>query len=189
MKPANVPLCLTPGTTNRSTLRVMQPQYVYREITAIDAAAPVRLTVPGHGITTDSWHCWINRAQQMPELNREPTRQLPHKVSVIDANTLEINRISATGRQPTGGELVYQPPVDLTGADVAMKIFNQPGGAELLELGIGSGLTITGPGTIEREIAASVVIPDGAGWYWVEVRYPDGSEFRYWEGSIILGNA
>lgn len=189
MQPANVPLCLIPGTTHRSILRVMQPQFVYREITVIDAAAPVRLTVPGHGIPTDSWHCWLTRVQQMPELNREPIRQLPHKVSVIDADTLEINRLSATGLSPRGGELVYQPPADLSGADVVMQIFDRAGGQLLLELGLGSGLEITGPGTIERAIGADAVIPANASWYWIEVRYPGGAEYRYWQGAVTLGEA
>lgn len=188
MQPANVSLRLIPGTTHKSTLRVMQPRFEYRPVTAIESTAPVRLTVPAHGITSDTWHSWLTRVQQMPDLNREPIRQLPHKVAVIDANTLEINRISATGQNPKGGELVYQPPVDLTGADVVMQIFDKAGGQMLLELGLGTGLTITGLGTIERVIAADTAIPESAGWYWVEVRYPDGTEYRYWEGSITLGN-
>lgn len=189
MQPANVPLCLIPGTTHRSTLRVMQPQFEYRQVTAIQSSAPVRLTVPAHGITSDTWHCWLTRVQHMPELNREPVRQLPHRVTVIDGDTLEINRISGTGQQPKGGELVYQPPVDLTGAEVVMQIFNKAGGQMLLEMGQGAGLEITGPGTIERVIAADAAIPAAAGWYWVEVRYPDGTEHRYWQGPVTLEEA
>ena len=184
MQPANVPLRLIPGTTNRSTLRVMQPVWIYKAVTDIAAAAPVLLTVPGHGITTDSWHVWLNGVLQMPELNRAPPRELPHRVKVIDADTLEINRLSATGKRPAGGELRYQPPVDLTGATVEMQIFDKTGGTVLMTLGMDSGLSITGPGTIERVIGADVDIPAGAGWYWIEVRYPDGTEHRYWQGEI-----
>lgn len=189
MQPANVPLCLIPGTTHKSILRVMQPQFEYRPVTAIAASAPVRLTVPGHGLPAESWHCWLTRVQQMPELNREPLRQLPHRVTVVDDDTLEINRISATGQQPRGGELVYQPPVDLAGVEVVMRVFDKAGGAVLLELSLGEGLQIVGPGTIERVISADVAIPANAGWYWVEVRYPDGTEHRYWQGSVTLGSA
>lgn len=189
MQPASVPLCLTPGTTNRSVLRVMQPQFVYRAVAAIEATAPVTLNVPGHGIDTGSWHCWLTGVQRMPELNREPLRQLPHRVTVMDADTLVINRISATGTTAAGGELVYQPPVDLTGCDVELKAFDKPGGSELLSMVLGSGLEITEPGTIELEIGPAADFPAAAKWYWIEVRFPDGSEYRYWQGEVKQGSA
>lgn len=188
MRPANLPLCLTPGTTHRSTLRIMQPIWIYKPVTSIAPAAPVKLNVPSHGIETDSWLCWLAGVQQMPELNREPLRERPHRVRVIDADTLEINSISATGRRPAGGELRYQPPVDLTGCDVEMRLFDRPGGVVLLTLELGAGLEITGPGTIERVIGADIIIP-AATWYWVEVRYPDGTEHRYWEGAVERAEA
>lgn len=70
MHPANTPLCLIPGTTHRSTLRIMQPTWIYKPVTGIEASAPVRLHVPDHGIETDSWPCWLAGVQHMPELNR-----------------------------------------------------------------------------------------------------------------------
>src|SRR5690606_23754694 len=112
-------------------LRIMQPTWIYKPVTAIEASAPVQLTVEGHGIVAESWPCWLSGVQHMPELNRAPPRERPHRMKVADADTLEINAISATGRQPKGGELRYQPPVDLTGADVEMQIFDQQGGAVL----------------------------------------------------------
>lgn len=188
MRPSNLPLCLTPGTTHRSTLRIMQPTWIYKPITSITPTAPVQLHAPDHGIETASWPCWLSGVQHMPELNRAPPRERPHRIRVIDADTLEINAISATGRQPRGGELRYQPPVDLAGCNVEMRLFDRPGGAALLTLGIGTGLEITGPGTIERAIGADAPIP-AATWYWIEVRYPDGTEHRYWEGPVTIGDA
>src|SRR5690606_14870726 len=40
MRPANTPLHLVPGTTHRSTLRIMQPTWVYKPVTSITAGAP-----------------------------------------------------------------------------------------------------------------------------------------------------
>lgn len=80
MRPANVPLCLIPGTTHRSTLRIMQPTWIYKPVTGIEASAPVRLHVPDHGIETDSWPCWLAGVQHMPELNRDPPRERPHRM-------------------------------------------------------------------------------------------------------------
>lgn len=187
MRPASVPLCLTPGTTHRSILRIMQPTWIYRPVTVITSTAPVQLTVPDHGIEAGSWSCWLAGVQHMPQLNREPPRDAPHRMQVLDADTLKIGSISATGRRPAGGELRYQPPVDLTGCEVEMRIFDRVGGRVLMTLALGSGLTITGPGTIAREIAADQPVPSQAAWYWFEVRYPDGTVHRYWEGPVILG--
>lgn len=41
MHPANTPLHLIPGTTHRSTLRIMQPTWVYKPVTSITAGAGV----------------------------------------------------------------------------------------------------------------------------------------------------
>ncbi|PKM30240.1 MAG: hypothetical protein CVV07_07430 [Gammaproteobacteria bacterium HGW-Gammaproteobacteria-11] len=187
MQPANVPLCLTAGTTHRSTLRIMQPgPWVYRAVTAIAAGAPVRLTVPGHGIESDSWHCWLTDVQRMTALNREPPQQRPHRVSVVDEDTLIIDRISATGQQPAGGELRYRPPVDLTGADVVMQILPEQGDQVVLELTLGEGLTVTGPGTIERLITPGQMPAPGRYRYRLDVTYSDGTRHRYWRGPLTV---
>src|SRR5690606_41936601 len=105
MRPANTPLCLTPGTTHRSTLRIMQPTWVYKPVTGIEASAPVQLHVPDHGIESDSWHWRLAGGQHMPELNREPPRERPQRMRVVDVETHDINHSSATGRKSRGSEL------------------------------------------------------------------------------------
>ena len=187
MQPARIPLCIIQGATLRDTLRIMQPTFVYRAITSLAPTAPVQITCD-HGLSSD-WLAWIQDARQMPELNREPRRQHPHRVEVVDAATLEINAISATGRTPAGGELIYQPPVDLSGASARMQIRADFDGPVLLELStVTGGLTITGPGTIEREIPAS----DTASITWtkavydLEVEYADGTVHRYFEGPVSV---
>ncbi|PXB53104.1 hypothetical protein C0056_11505, partial [Pseudomonas aeruginosa] len=154
MTPACVPLRIEKGATFRDTMRIMQPSLVYRPITQIASTAPVRLTIPGHGLP-DTWLAWIDGVQGMPELNRARLRQLPHRVASIDDDTIEINLLSAVGLAPVGGQLIYQPPVDLTGAEVRMQIRAEPGGTVLLTLSLGSGLEFAGAGTISREISAS----------------------------------
>jgi len=108
MQPARIPLTIIQGATLSDTLRIMQPRYEYRPITAIASTAPVRLTV-AHDLPAD-WLVWVQGVQGMPELNRAPRRELPHRVEVVDANTLEINALSAVGKLPSGGQLIYQPP-------------------------------------------------------------------------------
>lgn len=50
MHPAQTPLHLIPGTTHRSTLRIMQPTWVYKPVTSITAGAPVQLQVVAYGL-------------------------------------------------------------------------------------------------------------------------------------------
>lgn len=187
MQPARLDLRIVQGATLRDTLRIMQPRFEYRPITAIAAEAPLRLSV-AHDLP-GNWLVWIQGVQQMQELNRAPRRELPHRAEVIDPNTLEINALSAVGRLPTGGQLIYQPPVDLTGATARMQIRDKPGGALLLELSTAAGgLAITGAGTIERTLSAAITA--AITWcdavYDLEVTYPDGTVHRYFEGSVSV---
>lgn len=179
MQPACQHLKITPGTTYRDTARLMQPAFAYRTITAI-AGAPLRLTVPVHGLA-GSWPVWVRGVTGMPELNRAPTNQLPHRAAVIDANTLEINPLSADGLNPGAGQLIYKLPVDLAGALVQMRF--ERGGATLLALNLDQGLAVPAAGTITRELTpAQTALLTGAWTYTLDVTFADGTVTRYFQG-------
>ena len=145
MTPARLDLAIIQGATLRTVLRIMQPRMVYRPITAIAPSAPVRLTVD-HGLPGD-WPVWVRGVRGLQALNAEPPTQRPHRAEVIDASTLEINRISATGQAATGGELVYQPPVDLDGATISARLLDASG-TLLLEI----PAAVIGRGSVELEL-------------------------------------
>ena len=145
MTPARLDLTIIQGATLRTVLRIMQPRMVYRPITAIAPSAPVRLTVD-HGLPGD-WPVWVRGVRGLQALNAEPPTQRPHRAEVIDADTLEINRISATGQVATGGELVYQPPVDLDGATISARLLDASG-TLLLEI----PAAVIGRGSVELEL-------------------------------------
>lgn len=185
MQPAKLDLHIVQGATLRDTLRLMQPRYEYRPITGI-GGSPVRLTVE-HGLP-GSWLAWVEGASGMPGLNRSQ-RERPHRVTVIDESTLEINALSAFGLNPSGGQLIYKPPVDLTGTTARMQIRPQIGGPVLLELNTeNGGLAITGPGTIERTISAAdtAALTWTEGVYDLEVEYADGTVQRYLQGAVTV---
>lgn len=180
MQPARQDLPIVPGTTYRDTVRLMQPEFVYRPITGI-SGAPVRLTVE-HGLAAD-WPVWVRGVQGMPALNREPQNQMPWRAKRIDANTLEVNPLSAAAFNPVGGELVYKLPVDLAGASAVMTF---TGGEDSpLVLTLGNGLASPAPGTITRELTpsqtASLV---GKVTYTLDVTFADGTVTRYYEGGV-----
>lgn len=190
MQPACLPLRLIRGATYRDTRRLMQPPKEYRPLAGVSVTAPVRLTAPGHGLAGD-WLVWVTGTTGLPDLNREPPRQLPHRVEVIDADTLEINRLSAAGFNPSpgAGQLIYQPPVDLTGATARMTFRSQEeGGEELLVLATGTGITETAPGTLTVEIAAEVTsgITWTSAWYHLEITFPDGTVSRFFRGPVTV---
>lgn len=179
MQPACQHLSIIPGTTYRDTVRLMQPSYTYRPITAI-AGAPVVLTVPAHGLTGD-WPVWVRGVTGMPDLNRVPPNQLPHRARYVSGDSLEINALSAEGLNPAGGQLIYKDPVDLTGAAVQMRF--ERDGAELLVLSLDAGLALPAAGTISRELTpAQTVLLTGAWTYTLDVTFSDGTVTRYFQG-------
>lgn len=185
MQPAKLDLHIVQGSTLRDTLRLMQPRYEYRPITAI-GGSPLRLTVD-HGLP-GNWLAWVEGVSNMQGVNRS-TRERPHRVAVIDAATLEINALSAFGLNPSGGQLIYKPPVDLTGATARMQIRAGLGGALLLELTTeNDGLAITGPGTLTRTMSAAqtAALTWTEAVYDLEVEYADGTVQRYLQGAVTV---
>lgn len=192
MQPACLPLPMRiiRGATYRDTRRLMQPPKVYRPLTAVAPTAPLRLTVTDHGLAGD-WLAWVIGTIRPPELNRAPGRQIPHRVDVVDANTLEINSLSGVGMNPDAGsgQLVYQPPVDLTGATARLIIRErEEGGATLLELTSGAGITTPASGTLAVEIDADATqaITWTAGWYHLDITFSDGTVSRFFRGAVIV---
>lgn len=185
MQPAKLDLHIVQGSTLRDTLRLMQPRYEYRPITAL-GGSPLRLTVD-HGLPGD-WLAWVEGVSNMQGVNRSQ-RERPHRVTVVDAATLEINALSAFGLNPNGGQLIYKPPVDLTGAKARMQIRAGLGGALLLELTTeNGGLAITGPGTLIRTLSAAqtAALTWTDGVYDLEVEYADGTVQRYLQGAVTV---
>lgn len=190
MQPACLAMRLIRGATYRDTRRIMQPQKEYRSLTGITSTAPLRLTVPAHGLL-DSWLAWVSGTAGLEGLNREPPRQLPHRVEVVDEDTLEINGLNGAGFKPSAGagQLVYQPPVDLTGATARMTFRSEEyGGEELLVLTTGSGITVTAPGTLAIEITAEATsgISWTSAWYHLEITFSDGTVSRFFRGQVTV---
>lgn len=188
MQPACIPLRLVRGATYRDTRRFMQPRREYRDISAVEPTAPLRLSVPGHGLAGD-WLAWVAGVTGFSDLNRAPGRQSPHRVEVIDDNTLEINAISGVGQKPAGGQLIYQPAVDLAGATARLVVRErEEGGAVLLELTTGTGITAGGPGALVIEVSAAdtAAITWASGWYHLDVTFPDGTVSRFFRGAVAV---
>ncbi len=188
MQPACLSLRVIPGATLRKPLLLMQPLYTYRPITAIEPTAPLRLTVPAHGLPGD-WPTWVEGASQWSALNREKGREGFRIARVIDADTIEYNELNGTGQRAQGGQLVYQLPVDLTGITARLVIVPEQGKA--LELSTESGgLLIEGPGQLVLVISAAETgaLTWAKGEYTLDITWSNGDVSRWLHGPVELSN-
>lgn len=189
MTPASIPLRVIQGTTLNKVLRLMQPGRVYKEISAIAAAAPVLITVPGHGLP-GTWPVWFRGVAGLNGINREPDSTRPWMAEVVDVDTLRINAIDATGQKGQGGRLIYLPPVDLTGVIGRLQVRAAVGSSEvLLELNTtNGGLVIDGLGLLRIHLSAtqSAALAWKSGVYDLELTFSDGTVTRFAEGDVVV---
>lgn len=135
--PAQIALCVRRGATNTIPIRLARSEWRYVAITAITASAPVRITAPGHAIP-DRWRALIYGVRGMTAIN---TARPPDKareadwqaVTVIDADTLEINAINAAdfAAYAGGGHVQIYTPMDLSAIASARMQINSADGALL----------------------------------------------------------
>ena len=131
-------LTIPQGRTFSLALRWETAPVIYKAITGIAQTAPVRITVPTHGVP-DGWRVAITNVKGMTEINAEANKLTSrdyHQATVLDVNTVEINDINAAGFKPyaSGGYIQFGTPVDLTGFKARMAIKNRVGGTVLYTL-------------------------------------------------------
>ena len=149
------------GRTFNNVLRLEIEPIVYKPITAITQTAPVRITVPAHGLK-DGWRAAVTNVKGMGEINAEAnnlTARDYHEATVIDADTVEFNDVNAAGFKAyiSGGVLQYNTPMSLTGFKARQDIKDKVGGMVLLSLTTeNGGITIDEAAcTIRRTISAA----------------------------------
>lgn len=186
MQPACLDLPVTKGATLRKPLLLMQPTYTYRPITLIEPTAPLRLTVPAHGLPGD-WPTWVEGVNQWSALNREKGREGFRIARVIDADTIEYNELNGIGQRAQGGTLVYQLPVDLAGCRGVLLI--TPDAGQAIELTTeNGGLAIAGLGRLLLEMTAeqTAVIDWSEARYNLDITFSDGSVQRWLQGRVTV---
>lgn len=187
MQPARLDLRIIQGATLRKPLLLMQPRYEYRPIAAIQKTAPLRLSVPAHGMPA-GWPCWVEGVTGWSALNRDKHRERFRLAEVIDADTLEFNDLNGTTQNASGGHLVYRLPLDMTGASARLQI-RDASGALLLELSTATGgLQANGPGRLMLSLTAAQTasINWQAGLYDLELTMADGSVDRWVQGAVSV---
>lgn len=156
---------------------------VYKPITAVAQSAPVRLTVPGHGIPP-GWMAAVANVKGPTALNAQNNPPKDNEfapVTVIDADTVEFNKVNGAAFKAYagGGQLVYYAPGDLTDlTDVRMQIRTKIDGPVLHELTLNDGIELDfAKSRIEITIPATdtELMTFKAGVYDLEVEKTDGT--------------
>lgn len=119
-------LTIRQGSTLPLVIKYGQPQLSIKPITGITRSGQGVVTAAAHGIPLN-WQVWVAGVGGMVKINHQPEEiQLslnPYYGYYVDANTIRLNLDTTRfGVYTSGGELLYHPPVDLTGYTARMYI-------------------------------------------------------------------
>lgn len=163
MLPTKKDLTIYKGATLDFVIRWEGASFVYREITGMPLRAPLRLTVPGHGLP-DDWRVAISDIVGPDDLNakHEPPRENEyHNAEVVDADTLEINSISAHAYKDyvTGGVIRYRSPKSLANCTARMQLRTAVNSATVLYAAdtVGGQIVLN---DVEKTITVSIPAAD-----------------------------
>ncbi len=192
------------GATFRASLLYLQPSLTVKTVTGISQSIVPVIAATGHGIPADvAWPVWIRGVAGMTKINHSAEQVGDHAdayhATRIDANTLSVESADTTDytAYSSGGQLAYQPPVDLTGCTARMEVrANLDDADAVLTLTTAtaapaSRLSIANPtsGKIDIEISdedtAAIVAWESAVWD-LEITHADGSKTRLASGTFSV---
>lgn len=149
------------GSTFSLTLKYGQPQFTVKAITGVTKSGQAVVTAPTHGLTID-WPVWVVGVNGMDQLNHKSDELrdacAAYYAYYVDGNSLRLD-VDTTrfGVYTSGGEVLYHPPVNLTGFTARMQIRETiESTTTLVSLTEASGITLGGAaGTIGITITAT----------------------------------
>lgn len=183
--------CVSAGETFVPTIRWGLATLLSFPITAISQAAPVVVTAVGHQVPS-GWSVAVVSAKGMTQINA--TRYPPqgadwHSATTLTANTVSINDINSAdfSAYTSGGFLVYNTPVTLTGMTAVMTIRDAPDDGTVL-------MTLTEIAGITLDNSAKTIVPKFAtagltwttGYYDLELTDTSGTVVQLVNGVITI---
>jgi hypothetical protein len=187
-------LVIGQGKTFSLVLRWESPPIIYKQITKIEQSAPAKVTSVAHGIP-NGWRAAVASIKGMTQLNHSgdsPKVSDFHTVTVVDADTLEFNEINALNYKAyeSGGVLIYNTPVDLTGYTARLTFRDKIGGASLIDMTTENNRILISPAnfTITLQIASAdtSILTFNKGVYDLELVSPLGVVTGLIYGSVKL---
>lgn len=114
------------GSTFSLTFKYGQPQFAVKAITGVTKSGQAVVTAPAHGLTID-WPVWVVGVSGMDQLNHKSDALrdacAAYHAYYVDASNLRLD-VDTTrfGVYTSGGEVLYHPPVNLTGFTARMQV-------------------------------------------------------------------
>lgn len=182
------------GKTYLHEIRVEEKPVIYKNITGIANTAPVRLTVPAHGLV-NNWPAAVTNVKGMVEINAEANNLKEsdyHPTTVVSPDAIEFNDINAAGfkKYVSGGVLQYNTPTDLAGCLARLVIRDKVGGTELFRLDDKNGRIMLNntSKTVTLKVSASdtALMSFKKGVYELELETPAGEVLLVMTGNVAV---
>jgi hypothetical protein len=184
--------CVSLGETFHPIIRWGSGVLTSKAITGISQAAGAVVTAVGHG-APDGWPVAVVSAKGMTQINA--TRYPPQgndweKSTLLTADTLMLNDVNSAdfSAYTSGGFLVYDTPVNLTGMTAVLTIWDNPGetGTPLATLTELSGITINNTLKTIAPVLATVGLTWTTGYYDLMMTDSGGISTLILTGSITI---
>ena len=182
------------GKTYLHEIRVEEKPVIYKDITGITNTAPVRLTVPAHGLV-NGWPAAVTNVKGMVEINAEANNVKEgdyHPATVVSPDVIEFNDINAAGfkQYVSGGVLQYNTPTDLSNCLARLFVKDKVGGTELFRLDDQNGRIVLNntSKTVTLNVSASdtALMSFKKGVYELELETPAGEVFLVMSGAVTV---
>ena len=192
---SNYDFSMQQGATFNPKLKYSQPQFTVKVITGVTKSGQAVVTAAAHGLTVD-WPVWVVGVVGMDQINHRPEHlKLANKAYYgyfVDSNSIRLNvdttRFSA---YQSGGELLYHPPVNLTGFTARMELREDVDDATVLHSMTteNGGITLGGAdGTIDLLVSAANTsgFTFGHAVYDLELISASGVVTRLLSGTVVV---
>jgi hypothetical protein len=185
------------GSTFQLTLKYGQPQFAVKAITGVTKSGQAVVTATGHGLTVD-WPVWVVGVAGMDQLNHTSDELrdacAAYYAYYVDANSLRLDVDTTRFNAYTGGgEVLYHPPVNLTGFTARMQIRETVESTTVLHslTTENGGITLGGAaGTIALLISATdtAAFTFDSAVYDLEIISAGGVVTEVMSGTVTLGD-
>lgn len=183
--------CVAAGETFLPVIRWALATLDSYAITAITRAAPAVITMGSHAIP-DGWPVAVVSAQGMTQINSKhypPVRSDMHYATYVSGTQIKLNSVNSAdyGTYTSGGFVVLNTPVDMTGATALMRIYDAPsGGTLLMTLTNLSGITINNTDRTIRPRINTSAVTWTTGYYDLEMTDAGGVVTQLLAGVITI---
>lgn len=183
--------CVAAGETFLPVIRWALSTLDSYAITAITQAAPAAITMNSHSIP-DGWPVAVVSARGMTQINAKhypPTRSDMKYASYVSGTQITLNAVNSAdyNAYTSGGFVVTNTPVDMTGATAVMRIYDAPaGGTLLMTLTEVSGITINNTDRTIRPRIDTAALTWTTGYYDLEMTDAGGVVTQLLAGVITI---